>query len=268
MLLDPAETIRAALRLEALGKDSVEELKAGLTSEHALVRFTCAEALTYLGSTLGVEELALQARQNPLVTNFALVALASLDEGICRTKLAELLRCDDVPLRCAAFMALRMVAASDPPTRDGTPNRWINGRLLGEAFWLHHVAPHSSALVSYARDKRAEIVLYGDNIALVPPTKLLVGQDFTVAAMPGQDRCMVSRISVQTGEQQKQCSLRLDEVLRSLAELGGGYADAIDLLRRLEERQGLSCPITVCTLPPDVRLEDLYAASHQQGTSK
>ena len=44
MLLDPADTVRAALRLEALGKESIPALKNGLASEHALVRFASAEA--------------------------------------------------------------------------------------------------------------------------------------------------------------------------------------------------------------------------------
>jgi hypothetical protein len=263
MLLDPAETLRAALRLEAVGKDSIPALKEGLASPHALVRFASAEALTYLGNTAGVEALALLARQNPLMTNFGLVALAGLDEGICRTKLAELLRCDDVALRTAAFMALRLVAAHDPPERDGSPNRWLNGQLLGESFWLHQVAPQSAPLVTYALDKRPEIVLYGDSITLVTPTRLLIGQDFTLTAESGDDRCTVSRISKETGHQQKQSALRLDEVLRTLAELGGNYADAVELLRKLEERQGLSCPIHVATVPPDVQLEDLMAAGRQ-----
>src|SRR6185312_5341762 len=48
MLLDPADTIRASLRLEALGSDSIPVLKEGLGSTHPLIRFACAEALTYL----------------------------------------------------------------------------------------------------------------------------------------------------------------------------------------------------------------------------
>src|SRR5262249_2468323 len=42
MLLDPKETIRAALRLEALGKDSTVALKKGLASSNVLVRFASA----------------------------------------------------------------------------------------------------------------------------------------------------------------------------------------------------------------------------------
>jgi hypothetical protein len=261
MLLEPAETLRAALRLEALGAESVPALKDGLKSDHAMVRFASAEALTYLGNTAGVEELTQLARQNPLLANYCVVALASLDEGICRTRLAELLRCDDTPLRCAAFLALRLVAAHDPPESDGRPNRWLHGEWLNEADWLHQVAPGATPLVTYAVDKRAEIVLYGDGIHLLTPTRLLVGPDYTVTAEPGDDRCTVSRISTKSGQQRKQCSLRLNDVLRTLADLGGSYPDAVDLLRKLEDRQALSCPVRVNTLPPEATLEKLVESS-------
>src|SRR5262249_4294797 len=62
-LLDPARTVTAALRLEALGNDSVGALKAGLQSPHALVRFCCAEGLAYLGSPACGEELARTVEQ-------------------------------------------------------------------------------------------------------------------------------------------------------------------------------------------------------------
>jgi hypothetical protein len=257
LLLDPADSIRAALRLEALGKDSIPVLKEGLDSDDPLVRYASAEALTYLGSTAGVEELAKLARQNPMLTNFAVVALAGLDEGICRTRLAELLRCDDAPVRCAAFMALRLVAAHDPPELDGRPNRWLNGRLLNDAFWLHQVAPASTPLVTYAVDRRPEVVLYGDGISLTPPTRLLVGQDFTVTAADGDDRCTIMRISKESSQQRKQCALQLADVLATLAELGGGYPDAVDLLRKLEERGGMSCPVRVAAVPPEVTVQDI-----------
>lgn len=267
MLLDPADTMRAALRLEALGKESIGALKEGLNSEQTMVRFASAESLTYLGSTAGVEELAKLARQDPMVTNYALVALAGLDEPICRTKLADLLSCDDTSVRCAAFMALRLAAEHDPPDPDGRPNRWLNGRLLGETFWLHQVAPEAAPLVTYAVERRAEIVLYGSKITLVPGTRVLVG-DLVVVVEPGDDRCTVSHISARTGARCKQCSLALVEVLQSLAELGGGYPDAVELLRKLEERQQLSCPVRVTTLPPDTTLETLVEAGRTQADSK
>ncbi len=145
MLLDPSDTIRAALRLEALGKESVPALKQGLESPSALVRFASAEALAYLGSTAGVEELSHLAEHLPDLRMHCLMALASLDEGICRTKLAEMLTLDDTTLRCGAFLALRLLDESAPRLAKD-----LGGELLGNSYWVHQVAPKSPRLVYFA----------------------------------------------------------------------------------------------------------------------
>src|SRR5262245_49020001 len=80
-LLDPAHCITAALRLEALGKDSVAVLKPGLQSDRPLVRFAAAEALAYLGEPCGGKELARAVEEFPDLRQFGLTALASLDEA-------------------------------------------------------------------------------------------------------------------------------------------------------------------------------------------
>ena len=90
-LLDPATTITAALRLEALGAPSIPTLKVGLHSDVPLVRFAAAESLAYLGSPSCGEELGKQVAEQPFVQAFALTALASLNEAVCRVKLEELL---------------------------------------------------------------------------------------------------------------------------------------------------------------------------------
>lgn len=266
MLLDPADTIRAALRLEALGKESIPALKAGLSSDHALVRFASAEALTYLGSTAGVPELAELAKDRERVEwrNFCLLALAGLDESVCRSKLEEMLSLDDVELRCGAFVALRRLQDSyftenyyqeclRKKAKYALP---LGAERLGGTFWLHHVAPDSPDLVYFAVERRSEVVLFGDNIQLVTPVRLLVGPEFTVTAETGDDRVTVSRITTE-GMQQRLCSLRLDEVLRTIAAMGGQYPEAVDLLRKLDDRRGLNCRIGVNCLPHAVSVDAL-----------
>src|SRR5262249_17738979 len=90
-LLDPARTVRAALRLENLGEASVPALKLGLQSKHALVRFCAAESLAYLNSTAGGEELARLVEQQPALRAFSLTALASLNEAVSYVELRRLL---------------------------------------------------------------------------------------------------------------------------------------------------------------------------------
>ena len=74
-----AET--AAIRLEAIGKDAVEILKAGAQSGDPEVRFYAAEALAYLDITEAVAPLAKSAVDEPAFRIAALAALGSMDDG-------------------------------------------------------------------------------------------------------------------------------------------------------------------------------------------
>src|SRR5262245_15001288 len=267
MLLDPNDCLRAALRLEALGKDSTAVLKKGLDSPAPLVRFAAAEALVYLGSTAGVEALANLARTQPNVRAYALIALAGLNESVCRIKLNELMATDDYELRAGAFQALRLAYAeecrSDPRReRDGETSLERAMRRLGgenlQAFWLHQVAPNSAPAVNFAETKRPEIVMFGKDIRLVAPFRVLAGVEFIVTASAGDERCFISRIS-ERSEQRQTCSLRLDDVLRKLVDLGGQYPEAVDLLTKLHNQQGLNCPVALLSPPPAAPLEELIA---------
>src|SRR6185369_8233804 len=62
---EPATCITAALRLEALGPQSIPALKLALFSEEPMVRFAAAESLAYLGSPACADELAKQATEHP-----------------------------------------------------------------------------------------------------------------------------------------------------------------------------------------------------------
>ncbi len=246
-VLDPAHTVTAALRLEALGTDSIPALKAGLESPHPLVRFTCAEALAYLGSPACGEALADLAVHAPALRAFSLTAMASLDEAICHVKLRELLASPGAETRYGAFRALRALDERDPA---------VQGEHLNESFWLHRVAPDSTPLVHLATSQRAEIVLFGEEPVLVPPFSFLAGE-FTVTAAKGDDRCTLCRLSVRHGTRRRQCSLKLQEVLHNLADMGAMYPEVVELLRQAGKYQCLNCPVAVDALPEGVSVYDL-----------
>jgi hypothetical protein len=218
--------------------------------------------LTYLGSTAGVEELARIARKHPEVRAYALTSLASLNESVSQHRLSELLALDDPELRCGAFRALRLMVDPrylDDPRHQGEPSvRLLGTQPVGDLFWVHRVAPKSRPLVYFGLSKRAEVVLFGEDTHLVPPVRIAVGPDITVTAENGDERsaanphgrCTVSRfIARDTSVRRQQCSLRLDDILHTLAELGGGYSEAVDLLRKADGLRRLSCPL--CLKLPD-----------------
>lgn len=246
-LLDPKQAVTAALRLEALGPDSVESLKRGLQSEHALVRFCAAEALAYLGSPACGEELARMVEHQPALRAFSLTALASLDEAICHVKLRELLNAQSAETRYGAFRGLRALDEHDPN---------VAGELLNDSFWLHRAAPSSSPLVHVSCSRRAEVVLFGEEVFLVPPFSFLAGE-FTLTAGASDDQCTLSRLSVNHGTSRRQCPLNLETVLRTLAAMGGTYPNVVDFLRQAGSCQCLTSSVAIDALPQATSVHDL-----------
>ena len=122
---------------------SVSSLKSGLASFHPMVRFASAEALIYLGSTAGAEELGKLAQNHRQLRYWSLLALASLNEAVCRNRLADF--APTFRPRTALWRvscALRWMGRTDPEGADG----FIVGQRLG-TFWLHRVAPNSAPLI-------------------------------------------------------------------------------------------------------------------------
>lgn len=258
-LLDPARTVVAALRLEALGTASIPALKQGLQAAHPLVRFCSAEALAYLGSASCAEELGHAVKQQPYLRAYALTALASLDEAVCRDHLYDLLSADgDDETRYGAFRALRALDERDETVR---------GQLLGDAFWLHQIAPETSPLIHVSLSRRPEIVLFGKGHALVPPFRLLAGE-FAITAGAGDQRCTISHFPLhgdQEGGSRVRCSLELPDILKAMAAQGASFAEVIELLRQSDSCRCLSCRLRHDALPQAVTVQQLAAAGKAEG---
>ena len=255
MLLDPRDTMAAAMRIEALGRDrGIEMLTPGLQSEHPFVRFASAEALAYLGSTAGVDELTKLAREYAVFVKHATTALACLGESICKDKLGELIISDDPALRCAAFHALSLLDDRD---------RNLGGMLLNETLWLHRIPQAPGAMVYFATSKRPQVILFGRGITIAPGTRMMFG-DFTVAQGVRDDHFYVKRITTNWDERRDQrvSSNRLDDILTSLTELNATYPDIVTFLRIASDKQYVNCPIVTWTTL-DVSLETLIMTGRQ-----
>lgn len=255
MLLDPKDTIHAALRLEALGSESVTTLKQGLSSEYPLVRLASAEALLYLGSLAGVDELAKLAEEHPLFRTNCLAALASSDESVCKQKLAHMLGSTDTELRCGAFWALRL----NRDTKEENPafrSPYLRTDRIADICWLHRPAPESTPLVQVFLQGRPEIALFGQDVALQAPVRVTAGPEFVIALEKGDTLCTVSRFVPGTGARRQQCGILLEDVMRAMVELGAEYPELIDLVRSLDSGGALPCPVAVNIVPervePDV----------------
>lgn len=258
-LLDPARTVTAALRLEALGEMSKSALRKGLESEHPLVRFCSGEALAYLGDQACGEELAAAVARAPILRSFALTAMASLDEAICHVKLRDLLTTSqDDETRYGAFRALR---ALNPR------HELVQGELLNESFWLHRVAPNTSPLVHISSTRRAEIVLFGEEPRLRPGFAFSAG-DFVVTTSKDDDHCNISRVPMRGRTTRRTCPLEVSKLLHTMAEMGCMYPEAVALLQQADSAGILSCRLRCDALPQAVTVYELENLGKNKSNAK
>jgi hypothetical protein len=250
-LLDPKTAIVAAIKLEALGGNNMRTLRVGLECTSPWVRFASAEALTYLGQTDGAAELARLAQDHPALRAPILKALASMDDAACTDRLSDLMANPDPMLRYGAFCSLRL--ADENSTA-------IAGQMVNKSYWLHSVAPGSPGLVHLTSNKRCEIVMFGDNIKLRGPFTLPIGSDFTINVPANGEEAIITQIKIVKNEPVKfeeKCPTDLYAALLTLGKLGGGYTEAVELIRRADKAQILSASVVVDAIVPELNIRHL-----------
>lgn len=252
-LADPARCVTAALRLEAIGDSSRAVLKKSLTHENPLVRFCCAESLAYLNDSACGKELGLAVQTQPLLRSFALTALASLDEAISQETLVDLLSEPNPETRYGAFRALRALNDREPA---------VQGELLQETFWLHKVAPGTPGLVHISGRKRAEIVFFGEEPYLATPLGIRAGE-FNITAAQSDSRCTIGHFPPGGRARRAQCSLKLEEVVRTLAEMGAGYGEVVEVVRQAKGGDSLTCSVEMDALPQATSVHALQKAGER-----
>jgi hypothetical protein len=250
-LLEPETAVTAAVKLEALGADSTRALQTGLQSPSPWVRFAAAEALAYLGSTSGAADLAKLAEQHPALRSHCLTALASLDDGVSTDRLVELMKHPDLGLRYGAFVALRSLNDRHPE---------LHGTNVKKAFWLHEVAPDSTPVVHLTSRQRAEVVLFGNSGTLVPPYTIPIGNDFVVSAKAGDEKATVTLLASGTDgakEVKLVAASNLRSVLLAMGELGAGYSDAVELVRKTDAAKILASAVAIDRSPRGIPIPQL-----------
>lgn len=255
-LLRPETAIVAAVKLEALGGDSKVPLRVGLESESPWVRFASAEALAYLGFSDGAKDLADLAAKHPSVRTQCLTALASLDDAVCLDQLVELMRHSDPQLRYGAFVALRHA----DPNHDA-----VRGKRHNQSFWLHNVAPDADPMVHVASDRRAEVVLFGSRFPLRTPFSFALGKEYTVSAKDGEPTVTVSRVTTgKDGEPTtvaKTCLTDIGMVLKTLADMGATYPEAVEFVRRAQKAEVVTTAVLFDAAPRGMNIQQLAAIS-------
>jgi len=291
-LLDPQTAGLTALKLEGVGKESVESLQAALKSPNPQVRFFCAEALAYLDDIHGVDILGETVIQEPKFRTYALAALAALDQPASHMKLRKLMDEPSIEVRYGAFNALRTLDPHDPflglvrvldqPKRDdaddddspdsmafaiATASR--RPSIHDDPFALYVVDSEGPPLVHVSRTRRSEIVIFGRQQKLLPPIVLGTGPILLNAA-ENDDKIELSKIvptQFSDADTKITTTLELADVVRRTANLGASYPDIVAILETAHRQKNLPGQLVVDAVPKSNRMY-LEAVLGKDVTSK
>lgn len=243
-LLVPQTASKAALELEALGKESLPILKEGLESPYTEVQFYSADALAYLDDSSGVEILARLARDEEAFRVFALAALTNL-EGISNEYLRELMNESSAETRYGAFYALHALDKTDP---------FLAKERIGDQFNLYVLRTKGESMVHLTKHRVPQIVLFGTEQQLEPPFALSAGRHILVTAAAGNDTVTVSRFELGQPDRQKTVSRKLADILRAVGDLGATYPDTAQLLTQAKRNAALPGRLEFDALPQAGRI--------------
>ena len=238
-LLEPATSATAALQLEAIGKEAIRILKKGLSSGDAEVRFYSAEALAYLDEATAADVLADTARNLPAFRWHAIAALSAMDHVGAYDALAGLFHVPSAETRYAAFRALRVKNPLDATVR---------GQSFGDQFTYHTLDTTGPTLIHLSRSRVPEIVVFGQDIELRPPAFLYAGRKIMLKD-GGGGRIKVSRFAAGEEDRQQVCSNKLDDVVRTIVEIGGSYDEVAQCLLEAKRKEYLKPRVVVDALP-------------------
>jgi flagellar basal body P-ring protein FlgI len=238
-LLEPTSSSRAALKLEAIGTDAIDTLRAGLKSSNDEARFYAAEALAYLDQKEAAPVLGELIRIEPAFRWHALTALSAMDEMAAYDELAGLLHSDSAETRYGALRALQQRNGQDP---------LVKGEALGDHLMLYSIASNGPPLVHIARTRAAEIVVFGRDVALKLPLVLTTDSHLTLKSTEdGQIR--ITQFAPGQDDRHAIASTRVDDVIRKLIAVGANYPEVVSILQQAKMRGQLEARIVVDALP-------------------
>jgi flagellar basal body P-ring protein FlgI len=256
-LLQPETACEAALQLEAIGKPGCDVLIKAIQSKNPEVRFYAAEALAYLDRREAAEPLGELARNEPAFRVFALTALSTMADYTAYEQLRDLL---DVPSAETRYGAFRALCAMNP--NDGL----VAGERLGDQFSYHVLDAAALPMIHVTRNRRPEVVLFGREQRFLAPLALNAGPQIMVTGA-NADEIAVSKYAVGESDQKRIVSTRIDEVIRTVVELGGTYPDVVQLLQEAKAANVLTTRFEVDALPEAGRTIERLAADGKKGTA-
>ena len=238
-LQQPATTLEAAIKLEAIGQEAIPVLDRALASAEPLVRFAAAEVLAYQGRDECVPHLLAAARDESALRWNALTALGTLTDADAREALATLLHEPSAETRYGAFNAIL-----DSNPRDPT----VRGEMLEDALVLHLIPSQGEPMIHVRRTERPEIVLFGQEICFQTPAAVFAGPRILIKS-EDSGRLKISRFSLGKDDVSEYCTTQVADVIRTMVKLGGNYADVVAALTQAKQRGVLTARVAFDALP-------------------
>jgi len=244
-LLVPETSERAAIRLEAIGLNAIPFLREGLKSPLLEIRFHAATALAYLGKSDGLNALADAASEEPAFRIFAFAAMSIIDDAEANLKLHALLSHESAETRYGAFRTLTTMDQQDP---------LINGEKLGNEFMLHVLNVDGPPLIHLTSHKKAEVVLFGEEISFTTPIAVQAGNHIRIMGQPGKDTLLISRYQVGKPDRRAEVSRHVGDIIRQVSEFGASYPDVAQMLFQASRQGNLQARLELDTLPESGRV--------------
>ena len=246
-LLEPTTAGEAAIHLEAIGKEAITTLKTGLASKDPEVRFHAAEALAYLDEADAAPVLGEAAQHTPAFRWAAIAALGTMDHINAYDALVNLLHISSAEARYGAFRAIRARNPRDPLVR---------GEVLADGKVSYHVVPTTGEpMIHFAKSQRPEIVLFGTDVRLAPPTYLEAGKSHDILVKGLDDEHIkVVRFVPGHDDLTEICSPELTQIIPAILKVGGDYTDVLQVMQQAKKKGFVTARIAIDALPQPGRI--------------
>ncbi len=242
---EPTTASEASLQLEALGESAIPTLLKAIESTNEEVRFYSAQALAYLDRAESVPILVEMVRKEAAFRHPALLALQGLDHQDALDGLVSLLDEASYETRYGAMCTIR---------RRGDGASVLPSTNTAAGFRVYQVASSASPFIAVSLFETPEIVCFGDcqniriNDFLLGPNGIVVRRDEN---NPGVLR--VSRFVPGQNDRRTEVPATVEGMITGICTVGGGYGEAIAMLRTAKDNTQLDCGFAIDPLPESMR---------------
>lgn len=239
-MMDPGRAAKAALQLEAIGRDSIPFLKKALNADALETRFHAAVALAYLDDPAGVPALAEAARDEPAFRAHAFAALAVIRETEAMLALRELMNGRSAETRYGAFRSLTVLDPADP---------FLATEQFPFGFTFHEIDATGDPMIHITHRRKPEVVVFGKGQKFKTPLALQAGRHVMIRARDDADEIVISRYQLGKPDVREVVSASIPEVIRKAVELGATYPDIAEMLMQARRQHNLPGRLEIDALP-------------------